>query len=436
MQPSTPAALYAVHYRPPGSPSVAAFSAHPLLPHHSSLNNQAGLTGLSHQSMYHIAHGTALGRAPFLETTRDASRPVNHALSAPRSHYPSDAPWLRTPIVAAVQPPGLPFAAPTPTPSPSHSAPPVAFDRCFIVKREAAGGFNTDLATAPPHLQGYQPQHPSFVRPQHPLPTLPTLPTLPLQAPHASPQTPTPTRFLPKASPQPPTTTHPPAVPHRPRRFAKCPHHRRRTQCVDCYELGQGGGSLCVHRRRKDVCKACRAAGVAFPANAAAAEEEWKKKKKRIRGPRSFVARPPPPPDGVVPRRRRRRVVVEVDETWEGASSVTVSTPGETGDSRRLPSTSVPPPLSASSSASSSSSCAGRGGNPFSIEVLLAPTTTISSPRKSEGQAGAPPDSTLCTPRLETPSSYGGDETDSCDGSPTPALDDYDDDDDDDGDVL
>ncbi|KAI9345899.1 hypothetical protein DFJ73DRAFT_488276 [Zopfochytrium polystomum] len=418
---STTAALDAVHYRPTGSPPVAGFSAHP--PHllHSSFHNQAGPPGPSYPY-----HRTDLGRIPILEATRDASRPADNALSArPRSHERSDTFWLRTPIVAAVRPPGLPFAAPTPTPSPSHSAPPVPFDRCYnIVKREVASRIDTDLAAAPPHFQGYHPQRP-FVRPLQPSPTLPTLP---LPAPHAASPTPAPTRFLPNA-PQPPTTTHPPAPPHRTRRFAKCPHHRRRTQCVDCYELGQGGGSLCVHRRRKDVCKACRAAGVASPANAAAAVEEEGKKKKRIRGPRSFVARPPPPPGGVVPRRRRRRVLVPVDEAWEGGLSVTVSTPGESDGSGRLPSTSAPPSLSASSTASSSSSRA-RGGNPFSIEVLLAPTTTISSTfRKSRGQERSPSDGTLCTPRLETPLSDDGDETETYDGSPTPALDDGDDDD-------
>ncbi|KAJ1555819.1 hypothetical protein HK405_012450 [Cladochytrium tenue] len=39
-----------------------------------------------------------------------------------------------------------------------------------------------------------------------------------------------------------------------------CHHNRRKTQCVLCFDLGIGGGSICPHRKRRDVCSACRRA--------------------------------------------------------------------------------------------------------------------------------------------------------------------------------
>ncbi|KAI9332422.1 hypothetical protein DFJ73DRAFT_799522 [Zopfochytrium polystomum] len=50
------------------------------------------------------------------------------------------------------------------------------------------------------------------------------------------------------------TTTSASAPPGPP----KCPHGRRRTQCTSCFDLGTGGGSICVHRRRKGVCPRCK----------------------------------------------------------------------------------------------------------------------------------------------------------------------------------
>ncbi|KAI9332614.1 hypothetical protein DFJ73DRAFT_896889 [Zopfochytrium polystomum] len=52
----------------------------------------------------------------------------------------------------------------------------------------------------------------------------------------------------------------------------KCPHGKRRTQCLSCFDVGDGGGSICPHRRRKDLCGVCkRARRAARAAKAAAA---------------------------------------------------------------------------------------------------------------------------------------------------------------------
>ncbi|KAI9345903.1 hypothetical protein DFJ73DRAFT_839029 [Zopfochytrium polystomum] len=62
-----------------------------------------------------------------------------------------------------------------------------------------------------------------------------------------------PYHFLPH-SPLPPPPPTPPASKPTP----KCPHGKRRTQCLSCFDLGQGGGSICAHRRRKDLCSWCK----------------------------------------------------------------------------------------------------------------------------------------------------------------------------------
>ncbi|KAI9332621.1 hypothetical protein DFJ73DRAFT_781196 [Zopfochytrium polystomum] len=209
---------------------------------------------------------------------------------------------------------------------------------------------------------------PSTTPQPHVDPTLQPTPTTISSPPAATPIStpPTTTTTSPTStpsSPPNPSTAAPPPQPL-PRRFPKCPHYRRRTQCVDCYELGQGGGSLCVHRRRKDVCKACREVGVALVAGAKKDEDDGRAKRKRIRGPRSFVARPPPPPGGVLPRRRRRRFVVLVQE-GEGEG---VARAGGGAGTMRVPSSAASP----SSLRAPSESSASRGGsNPFSIEALL-----------------------------------------------------------------
>ncbi|KAI9354809.1 hypothetical protein DFJ73DRAFT_921386 [Zopfochytrium polystomum] len=74
------------------------------------------------------------------------------------------------------------------------------------------------------------------------------------------------------------------------RAAAPCAHNRRRSQCVSCFELGHGGGSICIHRRRKAGCRFCRAEGRDFREEAAAGP------RRRIRGPNTYVAPPPPPP--------------------------------------------------------------------------------------------------------------------------------------------
>jgi hypothetical protein len=38
---------------------------------------------------------------------------------------------------------------------------------------------------------------------------------------------------------------------------AKCPHHRRRSDCKQC-----GGASICEHNRRRSVCKQCGGANI------------------------------------------------------------------------------------------------------------------------------------------------------------------------------
>jgi len=36
-----------------------------------------------------------------------------------------------------------------------------------------------------------------------------------------------------------------------------CEHGKRNTRCVDCYDLGVGGGSICEHRSRRYTCIKC-----------------------------------------------------------------------------------------------------------------------------------------------------------------------------------
>ncbi|KAI9328097.1 hypothetical protein DFJ73DRAFT_800679 [Zopfochytrium polystomum] len=93
-----------------------------------------------------------------------------------------------------------------------------------------------------------------------------------------------------------------PAAANKKRGPPKCPHGRRRTQCIHCFELGHGGGSICVHRRRRDGCPYC--------------PEDVKRLgvgRRRIRGPRTFAAPPPPKPAVAPLKRRKRRVRVVVD---------------------------------------------------------------------------------------------------------------------------
>ncbi|KAJ1559068.1 hypothetical protein HK405_012130 [Cladochytrium tenue] len=62
-----------------------------------------------------------------------------------------------------------------------------------------------------------------------------------------------------KAQEQQPSSSQPPPLLSASSRKTICQHARRRTQCVDCYDLGFGGGSICVHRKRRDSCSVCRA---------------------------------------------------------------------------------------------------------------------------------------------------------------------------------
>ncbi|KAI9332615.1 hypothetical protein DFJ73DRAFT_963416 [Zopfochytrium polystomum] len=75
----------------------------------------------------------------------------------------------------------------------------------------------------------------------------------------------------------------------------KCPHGKRRAQCLSCFDLGQGGGSICAHRRRKDLCGEC---------------QEYVR--------RGFEPSPVPGARPCRRGRRRRRVLVP----WGGAAAV------------------------------------------------------------------------------------------------------------------
>ncbi|KAI9325169.1 hypothetical protein DFJ73DRAFT_914069 [Zopfochytrium polystomum] len=101
------------------------------------------------------------------------------------------------------------------------------------------------------------------------------------------------TAAAPAATPRSAAVAPPPR--RKPRRRAPCAHNRRRSQCVDCYNLGQGGGSICIHRRRRVACEPCRASG----------EDDGPRR--RIRGPNTFVAPPPPPPPQAAEQARRAR---------------------------------------------------------------------------------------------------------------------------------
>ncbi|KAI9345904.1 hypothetical protein DFJ73DRAFT_796962 [Zopfochytrium polystomum] len=68
-----------------------------------------------------------------------------------------------------------------------------------------------------------------------------------------------------RRSPRRPITPTPPTAPstavaatHPRKPTPKCPHGKRRAQCLSCFDLGEGGGSICAHRRRKDLCTVCK----------------------------------------------------------------------------------------------------------------------------------------------------------------------------------
>ncbi|KAI9324311.1 hypothetical protein DFJ73DRAFT_768384 [Zopfochytrium polystomum] len=154
----------------------------------------------------------------------------------------------------------------------------------------------------------------------HPTPTAsPTPPPCKLEpAPNTPPLPPPPlppALGLPTRTPTPPvgtatttTTTTRPSAPKPPRRptttaktatrnavaaatraAAPCPHNRRRSQCIACFELGHGGGSICIHRRRKAGCRLCAAEGRCHKIDLGGP-------RRRIRGPNTYVPPPPPPP--------------------------------------------------------------------------------------------------------------------------------------------
>ena len=43
-----------------------------------------------------------------------------------------------------------------------------------------------------------------------------------------------------------------------PKSHPKCEHNRNRSNCKECKELNQGGGSICEHYRQKSRCKECK----------------------------------------------------------------------------------------------------------------------------------------------------------------------------------
>ncbi|KAI9366691.1 hypothetical protein DFJ73DRAFT_755449 [Zopfochytrium polystomum] len=150
----------------------------------------------------------------------------------------------------------------------------------------------------------------------HPTPTAsPTPPPCKLDPAPNTPPPPPPALGLPTRTPTPSvattttttTTTTLPSTPKPPRRptttpkttprntaaatraAAPCPHNRRRSQCITCFELGHGGGSICIHRRRKVGCRLCAAEGRCHKNNLGGPRQ-------RIRGPNTYVPPPPPPP--------------------------------------------------------------------------------------------------------------------------------------------
>ncbi|KAI9317800.1 hypothetical protein DFJ73DRAFT_786603 [Zopfochytrium polystomum] len=141
---------------------------------------------------------------------------------------------------------------------------------------------------------------------------LPSLPTPPSS--HTTP---------PPPPPPPPTPPQPPRRTRR-RRDTPCDHGRRRSQCVDCYELGRGGGSVCVHRRRRATCRDCRVE------NAAAAAQTGPLRRWRIRGPLTFVAPPPPPPFAITKTRGRR-----VTDPPRGLADMLTPAPSERGPGQK-----------------------------------------------------------------------------------------------------
>ncbi|KAI9332616.1 hypothetical protein DFJ73DRAFT_58024 [Zopfochytrium polystomum] len=121
------------------------------------------------------------------------------------------------------------------------------------------------------------------------------------------------------------TSTHRTPKPAKP--SPKCPHGKRRAQCLSCFDLGQGGGSICAHRRRKDLCGECR----------------------------EYVRRgfePPPVPGARACRRGRRRARVLVP--WGVADGV--------GDGRKEEGAGSPRKVEAATTAR---------GLAFSVEALL-----------------------------------------------------------------
>ncbi|KAI9365340.1 hypothetical protein DFJ73DRAFT_755837 [Zopfochytrium polystomum] len=77
-----------------------------------------------------------------------------------------------------------------------------------------------------------------------------------------------------------------PPPPHRP-----LPSTSSNPTPANCFELGHGGGSICIHRRRKVGCRLCRVEG--------RAAQRHDGPKRRIRGPNTYVNPPPPPPPSV-----------------------------------------------------------------------------------------------------------------------------------------
>ncbi|KAI9315804.1 hypothetical protein DFJ73DRAFT_950716 [Zopfochytrium polystomum] len=178
----------------------------------------------------------------------------------------------------------------------------------FQVPNHQGQAFHPQPSTQAATLRFHKPPSHSFA---HPTPTasptplrklepaLGTPPSPPPPLPSITTGTPTPpvtpTTKSTRQSTTPPrrptiTTAPKPTTPApRNRAVAPCPHNRRRSQCVACFELGHGGGSICIHRRRKAGCRLCAAEGRCHNNNLDG-------RRRRIRGPNTYVPPPPPPP--------------------------------------------------------------------------------------------------------------------------------------------
>ncbi|KAI9335387.1 hypothetical protein DFJ73DRAFT_780438 [Zopfochytrium polystomum] len=118
-----------------------------------------------------------------------------------------------------------------------------------------------------------------------PMSTTPTSPPTSTLQPPTRPASPNTTTATASASTDPSSA-------HRHRRSAPCPHNRRRSQCIACFELGHGGGSICIHRRRKAGCRQCRTEGRRY-------SDDGRQPRRRIRGPNTYVPPPLPPQTAV-----------------------------------------------------------------------------------------------------------------------------------------